>query len=471
MRNDKEHHAQKLAYSRQNVWDHLSNQEKALVMDFSEGYKKYLDAGKTEREAVEVTVAQLRAAGFVPLGVNAQLKAGDKIYAVNRQKALIAAVIGSRPWESGLNLLGAHVDSPRLDFKPQPLFEENGLALFKTHYYGGIKKYQWLSLPLALHGVVIKGDGTAVSVVIGESPGDPVFTITDLLPHLAKDQMEKKMIDAVPGESLNVLAGGIPLGPADLKDRFKLYVLEYLHSIYGINEEDLISAELELVPAWYARDTGLDRSFVAAYGQDDRVCAYTALRAIIDTPSPVRTSMLLLTDKEEIGSVGNTGMDSAFFEHTVAEITSRCMSSYSDLLVRRVLANSFALSADVNVGLDPNFGDVVEKLNTARLGSGVVLTKYTGSRGKSSSSDAHAEVVATLRRIFNSAGVIWQTGELGKVDQGGGGTIAHFLAEHGMDVLDCGVSLLGMHSPLEVASKADIFMAYQGYRAFLAGLH
>lgn len=467
---EKEYSAQTLAYSRRNVWDRLSNQEKATAMGFCEDYKRYLNDCKTERETVDVTVAQLRGAGFLPLDGGVRLKAGDKIFAVNRQKALIAAVIGSKPLEYGLNLVGAHVDSPRLDLKPQPLYEEEGLALFKTHYYGGVKKYQWLSLPLALHGVAVKGDGSVVPVVIGEAPGDPVFTITDLLPHLAKDQMEKKMIDAVPGESLNVLAAGMPLGGVELKERFKLYVLEYLHRIYGINEEDLISAELELVPAWSARDTGLDRSFVAAYGQDDRVCAYTALRAIIDTPNPIRTSMLLLADKEEIGSFGNTGMNSAFFEHTVAEIVSRCMPSYSDLLVRRVLANSFALSADVNVGLDPNFGDVVEKMNTARLGCGVVLTKYTGSRGKSASSDAHAEVVATIRRLFNSAAVTWQTGELGKVDQGGGGTIAHFLAEHGMDVLDCGVPLLGMHSPLEVASKADIYMAYQGYRAFLAGL-
>lgn len=472
MHNNKEQHpAQKFVYSRQNAWDRMSEQEKHLTMGFCENYKNYLNAGKTEREAVELTVAQLQSAGFRPLGESAQLKAGDKIYAVNRQKALIAAVIGSRPLEYGLNLIGAHVDSPRLDLKPQPLYEEDGLALLKTHYYGGIKKYQWLSLPLALHGVVIRGDGSTVPVVIGEVTGDPVFTITDLLPHLAKDQMEKKMLDAVPGESLNVLVGGMPLGGTELKERFKLYILEYLHRIYRITEEDLISAELELVPALSARDTGLDRSFVAGYGQDDRVCAYTALRAMIDTSGPIRTSMLLLADKEEIGSLGNTGMDSAFFENTVAEITSRCTASYSELLVRRTLANSFALSADVNIGMDPNFEDVVEKMNTAHLGCGVVLTKYTGSRGKSASSDAHAEVVATIRRLFNSAGVIWQTGELGKVDQGGGGTIAHFLAEHGMDVLDCGVPLLGMHSPFEVASKADIYMAYLGYRAFLTDLH
>lgn len=471
MHSYEKHPAQKHAYNRQNAWDRLSNQEKAQITGFCEDYKNYLNAGKTEREAIGVTVTQLRGAGFLPLGEMARLKPGDKIYTVNRHKALIAAVIGSSPLESGLNLVGAHVDSPRLDLKPQPLFEEEGFALFKTHYYGGIKKYQWLSIPLALHGVVIKGDGVAVPVVIGEAPGDPVFTITDLLPHLAKEQMEKKMIDAVPGESLNVLVSGMPLGETEMKERFKLYVLEYLHNTYGITEEDLISAELELVPAWPARDTGLDRSFVAGYGQDDRVCAYTGLRAIIDIQGCVRTSMLLLADKEEIGSLGNTGMNSAFFEDTVAEIASRCTPAYSDLLVRRSLANAFALSADVNVGLDPNFADVVEKMNTARLGCGVVLTKYTGSRGKSSSSDAHAEVVSAIRRIFNSAGVTWQTGELGKVDQGGGGTIAHFLAEYGMDVLDCGVPLLGMHSPLEVASKADIYMAYLGYRAFLTGLH
>ena len=458
--------AQKLAYKRQNVWERLTEQEKALTMSFGEEYKKYLNAAKTEREAIGAAVNELRGAGFVPLGEKVQLKAGDKVYAVNRHKSLVAAVIGRQTPEAGFNLLGAHVDSPRLDLKPQPLFEDEGLALFKTHYYGGIKKYQWLSIPLALHGVVIRSDGSTVPVTIGEAPGDPIFTITDLLPHLAKDQMEKKMSEAVPGESLNVLVGGIPLKDSELKDRYKLRVLTFLHENYGFCEEDLISAELELVPAWPARDAGLDRSFIAAYGQDDRVCVFTALRALIDTFSPSRSAVLLLTDKEETGSYGNTGMDSSFFEHTMGEIVARCTNAYSDLLLRRALANSFALSADVNVGLDPNFGDVVEKMNTARLGCGVVLTKYTGSRGKSSTSAAHAEVVAAIRRIFNSNGITWQTGELGKVDQGGG-TIAHIMAGHGMDVLDCGVPLLGMHSPLEVASKADIYMAYQGYRAFL----
>lgn len=464
-----QHPASSLAYRRQNVWDGMRGGDRDLAMSFSEDYKKFLDAAKTEREAVVAALGYLDGAGFRPLGEFVRLKPGDKVYTVNRRKALIAAVVGNNPVENGFNIVGAHIDSPRLDLKPQPLYEEEGLALLKTHYYGGIKKYQWLSVPLALHGVVVKGSGVAVPVVIGQNPGDPVFTISDLLPHLAKDQMDKKMADAVPGENLNILVGGIPLAGAELKDRFKLAVLEYLGQRYGITEEDLISAELELVPAWSARDIGLDRSFVGGYGQDDRVCAYTALRAVVETTRPGRTTMAVLADKEEIGSSGNTGMEAAFFTNAAAEITSRCASGYSELLLRRVLANSRALSADVNAGLDPNYLDVSEKMNAARLGYGVVVTKYTGSKGKYASNDAHAEVVAFVRQLFNSAGVIWQTGELGKVDQGGGGTIAHLLAAHGMDVLDCGVALLGMHSTFEVASKADIYMAYKGYKAFLAG--
>lgn len=463
-----QHPASSLAYRRQNAWDRMGDHERGQAMAFSEDYKKFLDASKTEREAVVAALGYIQGAGFRPLEETAQLKPGDRVFTVNRKKALILAVIGKNAVEHGLTILGAHIDSPRLDLKPQPLYEDEGLALLKTHYYGGIKKYQWLSVPLALHGVVVKDNGVTIPVVIGENPGDPVFTVSDLLPHLAKDQMDKKMADAVPGENLNILVGGIPLGGEELKDRFKLAVLEHLNRWYGIIEEDLISAELELVPAWPARDIGLDRSFVGGYGQDDRVCAYTSLRAAIETTGPERTTLTVLADKEEIGSNGNTGMEAAFFTNAVAEIASRCTPGYSELVLRRVLANSRALSADVNVGLDPNYGDVVEKTNAARIGGGVVLTKYTGSKGKYASNDAHAEVVAFVRRVFNSAGVIWQTGELGKVDQGGGGTIAHLLAAHGMDVLDCGVALLGMHSPFEVASKADIYMAYMGYKAFLA---
>lgn len=462
------HPASQFAYRRQNAWDRMDIQEKNTAMAFCADYKKFLDGAKTEREAVAAALGYLRGAGFRPLEETTRLAPGDRVFTVNRGKALVAAVIGRKTVEVGLNVIAAHIDSPRLDLKPQPLYEEEGLALLKTHYYGGIKKYQWLSVPLALHGVVVKENGDVISLTIGENPGDPVFAVSDLLPHLAKDQMDKKMADAVSGESLNVLVAGIPLGGAEIKDRFKLAVLEHLNRHYGIVEEDFISAELELVPAWPARDIGLDRSFLGGYGQDDRVCAYTSLRAALDTAGPERTALLVLADKEEIGSSGNTGMESAFFVNAVAEITSRCAAGYNDLLLRRLLAASRALSADVNVGHDPNYGDVVEKMNTARLGCGVVLTKYTGSKGKYSSNDAHAELVAFVRRLFNSARVTWQTGELGKVDQGGGGTVAHFLAAHGMDIIDCGVALQGMHSPFEVASKADIYMAYKGYRAFFS---
>ncbi|MDF9407762.1 MAG: putative M18 family aminopeptidase 1 [Pelotomaculum sp. PtaB.Bin013] len=463
-----QHPATKLAYRRQNGWDRLSEAEKVKVMAFTSDYKKFLNAAKTEREVIGEAIRHLNNIGFRPLDGMVELKAGDRIYAVNRHKALIAAVVGKRQLEYGLNVIGAHADSPRLDLKPLPVFEDGDMVFFKTHYYGGIKKYQWLSVPLALHGIIIKANGDAVQVLIGEKPGEPVFTIPDLLPHLAKDQMDKKMADAVPGENLNILVGGIPLPDSELKRRFKLAILDYMHREYNVIEEDLISAELELVPAWPAVDIGFDRSFVGGYGQDDRVCVYTALRALAETTVPERTALVLLSDKEEIGSNGNTGMESVFFTNTVREITARCVSNYNELTFRRVLVNSFALSADVNAGFDPNYGEVSEKMNTARLGAGVVLTKYTGSKGKYESNDAHAEVVALVRRLFNEAGVIWQTGELGKVDQGGGGTIAHLLAGHGMDVLDCGVALLGMHSPFEVTSKADVYMAYKGYKAFLS---
>lgn len=464
----KDQPAAKLAYHRQNAWDFLGEDERGKVMKFNENYKIFLNESKTEREAFEAALKYLKGAGFSSLKGRALLNPGDKVFFVNRHKALIAAVIGKEPILNGMNIIAAHIDSPRLDLKPLPIFEDDGLVFLKTHYYGGIKKYQWLSIPLALHGVVIKASGSSVYVKIGEACGEPVFTITDLLPHLAKDQIDKKMADAVPGESLNILAGSIPLAGEELKERFKLAILELLNLKYAIIEEDLISAELEFVPAWPARDIGFDRSFVGGYGQDDRVCAYTALQALIDTPVPKRTAMVVLADKEEIGSNGNTGMKGAFFKNAAREIIYKMISPYNEIILSDILSNSVALSADVNVGHDPNYPDVTEKMNTAHIGCGVVLTKYTGSKGKYESSDAHAEVVALVRRVFSDAGVIWQNGELGKVDQGGGGTIAHLLAEHGMDVLDCGVSLLGMHSPFEVASKVDIYMTYKGYGAFYA---
>lgn len=449
------------------AWTKLDQREKKAVMEFGEEYRHFISTAKTERETIDFAVSLARERGFVPLQECTGLRPGDKVFAVEHGKIMAMAVIGNEFLENGLNIVGAHVDSPRLDLKPKPLYEEADLALLKTHYYGGIKKYQWVSIPLALHGVVIREDGQVISLVIGEKEEDPVFTVTDLLPHLAKDQMEKKMSEAIGGESLNLLVGGIPVAGGGIKEKVKLTVLEHLAEKYGMTEEDFISAELEAVPAWPARDVGLDRSMVGAYGQDDRVSVFTTLKAIVDLAAPSRTAVALFVDKEEIGSVGNTGMHSAFLANFVAELAGRCLPQYNELSLRRILANSRALSADVNAGLNPNYPDVMDKLNAGRLGHGVVLTKYTGSGGKKGASDAHAEFMAFVRRVFNREGVIWQSGLLGKVDQGGGGTIAYLLAMHGMDVVDCGVALLGMHSPFEVAHKMDIYMAYRGYRAFL----
>jgi aspartyl aminopeptidase len=405
--------------------------------------------------------------GFAPLQNFARLKANDRVFLIGRGKITALAVIGSDPLEKGLNIIGAHVDSPRLDLKPKPLYEEAGLALLKTHYYGGIKKYQWVAIPLALHGVVVKGDGQVIPIVIGERSDDPVFTVTDLLPHLAKDQMEKKMSEGITGEALNILVGGLPVADREVKERVKKAVLGHLARNYGVAEEDFVSAELEAVPAWPARDVGFDRSLVGGYGQDDRSSVYPALAAILEQSDLSRTAVALFADKEEIGSAGNTGMQSVFLVNFVAEIAGRCLPQYSDLALRRILNNSRAISADVTGGLDPSYPDVMDKHNAPLLGRGVVITKYTGGRGKSGANDAHPEFVAFVRGLFDREGVAWQTGELGKVDQGGGGTIAYLLAQHGMDVLDCGVPLLGMHSPFEIASKVDIYMAYKGFKAFL----
>ena len=462
----KVHPADKLAYRRQVVWDYLAKEEIKETFALGEDYKRFLSAAKTEREVVARVVEQLEEAGFQPLGGLNRLKAGDRVYFVNRQKALAAAVLGQKPLQEGMRVIGAHGDSPRLDLKQLPLFEEFDLSLGKTHYYGGIKKYQWLTIPLSLRGVVVKENGEKALMNIGDQPDEPVFSITDLLPHLAKDQMDKKLGEAIPGENLNFLTGSLPLPDKEIKERFKMAILANLHAAYGITEEDLISAELELVPAGAARDVGFDASLIGGYGQDDRVCVYTAIRALLNIAAPEHTALFIVADKEEIGSTGNTGMESAFLADMVREIAFRCSENYCELTSRRALINSIALSADVNAGLDPNHGDVSDKMNAARIGGGLVLTKYTGSRGKSGTNDAHGETVARIRGIFNRAGVIWQTGELGKVDQGGGGTIAYMLAAHGMDVIDCGVALLSMHSPFEIASKADIYMAYKGYKAF-----
>ncbi|MDQ0284933.1 aspartyl aminopeptidase [Desulfofundulus luciae] len=449
------------------VWAKLNSSEREEVMNLAEDYRQFVSAAKTERETIDLAVTTAQNRGFVPLEQSAALQPGERVFTTWRGKCMAMAVIGSEPLEKGLNVVGAHGDSPRLDLKPMPLYEEADLALFKTHYYGGIKKYHWVGIPLALHGVVVKEDGQVIKVVIGERETDPVFTIADLLPHLARDQMEKKMGEGITGEGLSLLVGGLPVAGGEVQEKIKQTVLDYLNREYGLQEEDFISAEIEAVPAWPARDVGLDGSMIGAYGQDDRVSVFTTLRAIVDLPAPSRTAVALFVDKEEIGSVGNTGMYSAFFTNFVAELAARIVPRYSELVLRRILASSRALSADVNAGLDPNYPDVMDKLNAARLGHGVVLTKYTGSGGKKGASDAHAEFMGLVRHLFNRHGVAWQSGLLGKVDQGGGGTIAYLLAMHGMDVVDCGVPLLGMHSPFEVAHKVDIYMAYRGYRAFL----
>jgi len=457
-----------LAYKRKNVWDDIADQQKDDIGKFAEDYRLFLSKVKTERETVNEIVGAARESGFHRLEENrGQLKPGDKIFLTARGKAAMLAVIGNDPLEKGLNIVGAHVDSPRLDLKPLPLYEDSGMALLKTHYYGGVKKYQWLTLPLALHGVVVKGDGERIDMIVGEKPDEPVFTVTDLLPHLSKDQMDKKMADAVPGEALNVLFGGIPLPGKEEGKRVKLAVLNLLHQKYNIKEEDFISAELELVPAGPARRVGLDGAFVGGYGQDDRACAYAALRAITGLSNLQKTAVALFVDKEEIGSAGNTGMKSRFFENALVEVISRVRGAYSGLDLRRILKASRAISADVTAGTDPTYKDVMETQNAPFLGCGVVLTKYTGSKGKYGANDAHAEFVGEIIRLFNREGIIWQTGELGKVDQGGGGTIAYLLAAHGADVIDCGPPLLSMHSPFEIVSSSDIYMAWRAYVAFM----
>jgi aspartyl aminopeptidase len=425
---------------------------------------------KTERECVSYFIEEAEKAGYKNIETlikeNVKLKPGDKVYANNMNKTLALFVIGTEPFEKGLKILGAHVDSPRLDLKQNPLYEDTDLAMLETHYYGGIKKYQWVAIPLAIHGVFVKKDGTFVNVVIGEDEGDPVVGISDLLIHLSSDQLQKKLDKAIEGEDLNILIGSIPIEDKDVKERVKANILKLLNDKYGIVEEDFVSAELEVVPAGAARDYGLDRSMIMAYGHDDRVCAYTSFEALLKIENTDKTCVALFVDKEEIGSVGATGMHSKFFENTVSELME-LRGEYSSLKLKRTLANSKMLSSDVSAAYDPNFPSVMEKKNTAYFGKGIVFNKYTGSRGKSGSNDANPEFIAELRSIMEKHGVVWQTAELGKVDQGGGGTIAYILAEYNMQVIDCGVALQNMHAPWEVASKADIYEAVKAYYAFL----
>lgn len=459
-----------LTHKWKNAWEEFTESELKNVFETGEEYKRFLDKCKTERESAEEIVRMARENGYISIDEIIENKKtvepGMKIYAVNKNKAVALFVIGKEKLEKGMNIVGSHIDAPRIDLKQFPLYEDSELALLKTHYYGGIKKYQWVALPLALHGVVIKKNGEKVNVTIGEDENDPVFFITDLLPHLAKDQMAKKMDEGITGEGLNILFGSIPYREKDLSDKVKLNVLNILHEKYSIVEEDFTSAEFEAVPAGKAKDVGIDRSMVGAYGQDDRACAFTSLKAILSVENPNRTAVALFVDKEEIGSVGNTGMESMFFENIVSELIALSYPSYSELIVKRALANSKVLSADTLAGFDPNYPEVLDKRNSPFIGKGVTLVKYTGVRGKGGSNDANSEYLGEIRKLFNDRNIIWQMGELGKVDQGGGGTIAYILARYGMEVVDCGVPLLSVHAPYEVASKADIYMTYKAYKVF-----
>lgn len=462
---------------RPNAWKEYTEEQLDQLHYLCEGYKAFISENKTERECCAAAVAMAEEAGYVSLQsrieAGKRLVPGDKVYAVNRDKTLMLLQLGTEPLEAGVNILGAHVDSPRLDVKQDPVEEKNELVTLDTHYYGGVKKYQWVTMPLAIHGVVAKKDGTVVSVVIGEDDDDPVFCITDLLPHLASEQMGKKATEVIEGEMLDVLVGNRPIvvkegekdGDAE-KSPVKAGVLGILRDLLDIEEEDLLSAELEVVPAGAARDLGLDRSMILGYGQDDRVCAYTSLVAQLDAEAPARTAVTLLVDKEEIGSVGATGMTSHFFENTMAEVLELAGET-GPLALRRCLANSNMLSSDVSAGFDPTFASVFEPKNSCYLGHGLTFNKYTGARGKSGSNDADAEYLATIRRVMDEGGVHFQTAELGKVDAGGGGTIAYILATYGMNVVDCGVPVLSMHAPWEATSKADVYEAYRGYQEFL----
>lgn len=441
----------------------LSDSEIGEVQDYCEGYKKYLDVAKTEREAVIASIALAQKHGFKEYEYGKKYVAGDKIYLNNRGKAVIFAVMGSESIENGVNIMAAHIDAPRIDLKARPLYEEAEIAFFKTHYYGGIKKYQWTAIPLALHGVIIKADGSSVTVRLGEEETDPVFCITDLLPHLAQDQMKRTLADGIRGEELNIVIGSYPFRDDEASEKVKLNVIKMLNEKYGIKESDLLSAELELVPAYKSKDIGFDRSMIGGYGQDDRVCAYTALTATLAATAPKRTLLCVLADKEEVGSDGNTGLDSSYMKYFIADLAK----PYG-VDGRRVLSNSKCLSADVNAAFDPTFPEVTEKKNTCYINYGVVVTKYTGSRGKSGTSDASAEFTGEVQRMLDKHNVIWQTGELGKVDQGGGGTVAQYVAKLNVDVIDIGVPVLSMHAPFEVTSKIDVHATYKAFAAFAA---
>ena len=447
---------------RKNAWEKYQDNLQE-VMDFAEDYKKFLSFGKTERLVVKESVELLEKAGYQNADKVQSLKAGDKVYFVNKNKNVCAFIVGKKPLSEGLRILGAHIDSPRLDLKESPIYEKNGFALGDTHYYGGVKKYQYVTIPLALHGVICKKDGSVVEVHVGEKEDDPVVGITDLLIHLSADQMAKPLSKAIEGENLDISLGSIALKDKDAK----AYVLGLLKEQYGVEEEDFISAEIEIVPAGPARDYGLDRSMVAGYGHDDRVCAYTSLRALLDTKKPEYTSCCILVDKEEIGSVGATGAQSRFFENAVARLAELLGLKDPLYTARLVMEASKMLSSDVSAGFDPLYAGVSDPKNAAYFGQGLVFNKYTGARGKSGSNDANPEYYAFIRKTMDDADVNWQSSELGKVDQGGGGTIAYILGNYNMNVIDAGIAVLNMHAPMEIVSKVDVYEAYRGYKAFL----
>lgn len=472
---------------KKNVWEKYDAKALKKLEALNQEYREFLDNGKTERECIDTIVNTVEEAGYQELETlikkGEKLKKGDKVYSVWMNKSIVMFQIGSKPMAEGMNILGAHIDSPRMDVKQNPLYEDGGFAYLDTHYYGGVKKYQWVTIPLAIHGVVVKKDGTTVELNVGENEDDPVFFVSDLLIHLAQEQLEKKAAKVIEGEALDIIVGSKPLvidsskkddekdENADAKaakDAVKAGILNILKETYDMDEEDFISAELEVVPAGKAREAGFDRSMILAYGQDDRVCAFTSLKAMLDTPKTDRTMCCILVDKEEIGSVGATGMQSHFFENAVAEVMNLC-GEYSELNVRRCLSHCCMLSSDVSSAYDPSYAGSFDKKNVAYLGGGMVFNKFTGARGKSGSNDANAEYLAHLRNVFDKKDVTFQTAELGKVDLGGGGTIAYILALYGMNVIDSGVAVLNMHAPWEATSKADVYETYRGYKAFVEG--
>lgn len=456
---------EKLFHQKKNGWENINEEQKNQIFSVSKSYMEFLNKAKTEREFIKEAKKMADENGYKDIMMFETLKPGDKVYFINREKSMYLAIIGEKTIEEGMHIIGSHVDSPRLDLKPNPLYEDTGLAYFKTHYYGGIKKYQWTTIPLSIHGVIVKTNGEKIEINIGEKEEDPIFTITDLLPHLAQDQMNKKLKEGIDGEDLNLLIGSIPYENTEVTEKVKLNILNLLNQKYGIKEVDFTSSELELVPAFRAKSLGFDESMVAAYGQDDKVCAYTSLHAMMELDRVEKTAVCILSDKEEIGSMGNTGMESHMFDFFISEILNKLGINKPNLL-DKVFCFSKMLSSDVDAGYDPIYASVSDKTNAGFIGKGISLNKYTGARGKSGASDANAEYVAWIREMLEKNNILYQIAELGKVDIGGGGTIAYILANKGVDVIDCGVPVLSMHAPYEVTSKYDVYEAYRTYLAF-----